>query len=135
MAPSEEINIPQKPPMVMVDRLLRAEGTETVTSLYIRKENVFIDRGRLSEAGLIENMAQTAAAGTGASTDGAGQEPRTGFIGGIKDLKISELPAIGEEIITRVTVEHTVFDANVVRAEITLNRNVIAACEMKIFLI
>jgi predicted hotdog family 3-hydroxylacyl-ACP dehydratase len=135
MAPSEKINIPQKPPMVMVDRLIRSEGTETVTAFMIRPDNVFLENGKLTEAGLIENMAQTAAAGSGSKPEEAGREPRTGFIGGIKDLAINKLPCTGEEIVTRATVEHSVLDATVVRAEVRLNERVIAGCEMKIFLI
>jgi len=134
MASSEEIKIPQKPPMVMVERLLLASGSETITSFTIRPGNVFTADGRFTEPGLIENMAQTAAAGSGAMQE-AGSAPRTGFIGGIRDLLITELPEVGDEIITRVTVEHTVMDASVVQAEVRLNSRLIASCGMKIFLI
>jgi 3-hydroxyacyl-[acyl-carrier-protein] dehydratase len=119
--------------MVMVDRLLHADGAVTVTSFGIRSDNVFVENGRLAEPGLIENMAQTAAAGTGA-VQGAGQKPRTGFIGAVKDLRINNLPLVGEEIETTVTVEHTVMDASVIRAEIKCGQQVTATCGMKIFL-
>lgn len=135
MASSEEINIPQKPPMVMVDRLIRTDGRETVTSFVIRSDNVFVENGRLAEPGLIENMAQTAAAGTGAAGQGPDARPRTGFIGAIKDLKIVSLPAVGEEITTCVTVEHTVMDASVINAVVSNGQQVIATCGMKIFLV
>jgi predicted hotdog family 3-hydroxylacyl-ACP dehydratase len=134
MAPSEEINIPQKPPMVMVDRILVAGGAETVTSFSVRQDNVFVENGCLAEPGLIENMAQTAAAGTGATGPAGSQPPRIGFIGGIKDLVINCLPKVGEEIVTRVKVEHTVMDASVIKAEVISGERVIASCEMKIFL-
>jgi len=133
MAPSEEIRIPQKPPMVMVDRLILATPTETVTAFVIRPGNVFVENGRFTEPGLIENMAQTAAAGSGARQE-PGSEPRKGFIGGIRDLVIRQLPATGDEILTRVKVEHTVMDASVVQAEVRLNNEMIASCGMKIFL-
>jgi predicted hotdog family 3-hydroxylacyl-ACP dehydratase len=120
--------------MVMVDRLLLAAGNETVTAFVIRPENVFVEDGFFTEPGLIENMAQTAAAGSGARQD-PGAKPRTGFIGGIRDLVIYELPATGDEIITKVTVEHTVMDASVVEAEVLLNGMIIAKCNLKIFLI
>jgi len=121
--------------MVMVDRVIRSEGSQTVTAFLIRPDNVFLENGKLAEAGLIENMAQTAAAGTGASPEESGKEPRTGFIGGIKDLTINKLPCTGEEIVTLAVVEHSVLDAKVVRAEVRLNEKVIAGCEIKIFLI
>ena len=100
MAPSEEINIPQKPPMVMVDRIVRTEGPVTVTAFRVKGDNVFTENGFLAEPGIMENMAQTAAAGAGVLARENGQAPRTGFIGAIKDLKIFRLPAVGEEMET-----------------------------------
>lgn len=135
MASSQEVNIPQKPPMVMVDRLLEPDGPVTRTSFRIAPDNLFCSDGFFSEPGLIENMAQTAAAGTGARPGHAGEEPPTGFIGGIRDLVILELPPAGSEIITQVTVLHEVFDATVVRGEVFLGDRMIASCEMNIFLI
>jgi predicted hotdog family 3-hydroxylacyl-ACP dehydratase len=135
MAPSEEINIPQKPPMVMVDRLVEVAGLTTVTTFLIREDNVFCENGKFREPGLIENMAQTAAAGVGSKPGHAGKEAPLGFIGGIRNLVIHHLPAAGEEITTRVTVLHEVFDATIVQGEVFLNDRLIAGCELKIFLI
>ncbi|MCX6278723.1 MAG: 3-hydroxyacyl-ACP dehydratase [Bacteroidetes bacterium] len=135
MAPFEEINIPQKPPMVMVERLIEMFDKTAVTSLVIREDNVFCENGLFLEPGLIENMAQTAAAGAGAKPGIKPNGAPLGFIGGIRNLKIKELPKVGEEIITSVTVMHEIFDATVVQAEIMLNNRVIASGELKIFLI
>lgn len=132
MASPEEINIPQKPPMVMVDRIVGIAGQTTVTSFVIREDNVFCENGKFSEAGLIENMAQTAAAGAGAQAV-AGKEAKRGFIGGIRNLRIEDLPAVGREITTRATVLHEVFDAAVVLGEVFLGERLIASCELKIF--
>ncbi|MEI6436122.1 MAG: 3-hydroxyacyl-ACP dehydratase [Bacteroidota bacterium] len=135
MAPFEEINIPQKPPMVMVDRLIEMFDKTTVTSLVIRKDNVFCENGLFREPGLIENMAQTAAAGIGAKPGIKPNGAPLGFIGGIRNLKINDFPVVGEEIITAVTILHEIFDATIVQAEIRLNNFVIASGELKIFLI
>jgi predicted hotdog family 3-hydroxylacyl-ACP dehydratase len=132
MALSEEINIPQKPPMVMIDRLARISGSETETLLTIRKDNVFVDDGLFTEAGLIENMAQTAAAGVEHNA-GSGNKPAPGFIGSIRNLNIYILPPVGVQIKTIVKVEHEVGDATVVKGEIFLNNNLSASCEMNIF--
>jgi predicted hotdog family 3-hydroxylacyl-ACP dehydratase len=135
MASSEEINIPQKPPMVMVDRLIGIDGKTTVTALIIRADNVFCENGAFREPGLIENMAQTAAAGAGAQPEMAGKEARVGFIGGIRNLKIMEFPVTGQEIITKATVINEVFDATIVLGEVFLDSRLIASCELKIFLV
>jgi 3-hydroxyacyl-[acyl-carrier-protein] dehydratase len=135
MAPFEKINIPQKPPMVMVDRLVEAADKITVTTFLIRADNVFCENGEFREPGLIENMAQTAAAGAGSKPGLAGTEAPVGFIGGIRKLKIDALPKVGQEITTRTTVLHEVFDATIVQGEVLLDDRVIAGCELKIFLI
>ena len=135
MASFEEINIPQKPPMVMVDRLVRADEVIVESTFLIRDDNVFCDQGIFTEAGLVENMAQTAAAGVGSRSYESGKEPPVGFIGGIRNLKIELYPEAGQVITTRIMVEHEVFNASVVRGEVLLDDRVIASCQLKIFLI
>ncbi len=135
MAPSEEVNIPQKPPMVMVDRLIEVNDQAPVTEFLIRDDNVFVENGVFREAGLIENMAQTAAAGAGAKPEMAGKEARVGFIGGIRNLAIHSLPKVGDCLETRITMLHEVFDARIVQGEVLLQGHVIASCELKIFFI
>jgi len=142
MAPFEKITeesignlIPQKAPIVMIGKLLEVNGTKTVTSFILKTENIFCEKGLFREPGLIENMAQTAAAGVGYSSKRSGNEPPVGFIGGLRNLKIHELPAVESEIRTEVIVEHEVFDATVVSAKTYLDERCIAECELKIFLL
>jgi len=120
--------------MVMVDRLVEVSEVVTVTAFVIRPDNILVEDGLFREPGLIENMAQSAAAGTGARSVGPGEEAPVGFIGGIRHLEISAFPKVGEEITTRVTVLHNVMEAAVVQAEVFLAGRCIASCEMKIFL-
>lgn len=135
MASFEKVNIPQKPPMVMVDRIVEIKDKTTVTSFIIKPDNVFCEDGFFREPGLIENMAQTAAAGVGYKPGIVAGEPPLGFIGGIRDLKIRTFPKVGQEIITTVTVAHEVFDATIVKGVVQLDGEPIAECELKIFLI
>ncbi len=135
MASFEEINIPQKPPMVMVDRLVEVIDKTTVTSFLIRDDNLFCENGLFREPGLIENMAQTAAAGVGAKPGVESGKAPLGFIGGIRNLKINDFPRAGQQIVTRVTVMHEVFNATIVEGEVYLDEKLIASCELKIFLI
>ncbi|MFH1296126.1 MAG: 3-hydroxyacyl-ACP dehydratase [Bacteroidota bacterium] len=134
MAPFEKINIPQKPPMVMVDKLITVANGIVETTFLIREDNLFCDHGLFTEAGLVENMAQTAAAGVGSKPSLAGNEPPVGFIGGIRNLKIIRFPATGDELFTRISVEHEVFEALVVQGEVFLNDQLIASCQLKLFL-
>jgi len=126
--------IPQKIPMIMVGKLLSVEGIRTLTSFLIREDNLFCEDGKFIEAGLIENIAQTAAAGAGYRSKLKNEPPPPGFIGGIKNLVIHSLPVIGDLLITEVSIEHEVFDAMVITGRISVNGQTIAECEMKIFL-
>jgi predicted hotdog family 3-hydroxylacyl-ACP dehydratase len=127
--------IPQKPPMVMIGKLISVENDKTLTSLMIRDDNLFCINHRFREAGLIENMAQTAAAGAGYKAKLENKISQPGFIGGIKNLRIDSLPETGDEIITRIKIEHKVFDATVVIGSIYKENVLIASCEMKIFIL
>ena len=135
MAPSEEVNIPQKPPMVMVDRLISAANGVTVTAFRIMEDNIFCENGFFREPGLIENMAQTAAAGVGAKPGVKPGEAPPGYIGGLRSLRIMEFPAAGSEITSRITVLHEVFEATIAKGEVFLEERLIAECELKIFLL
>jgi len=129
--------IPQRPPMVMIDTFISCSDITTNTSLKILPENIFVKDGFLTEPGIIENIAQTAAAGLGYSIikNAGGNVVPIGVIGGIKDLKIYFLPKTGDEIITEVTVIYKVLNASVIRGNVFSENRMVAVCEMKIFLI
>ena len=119
----------------MIGKLLEVTDNKTVTSLFIKEDNLFCSEGIFREPGLIENMAQTAAAGVGYISKNAGKEPPVGFIGGLRNLQIYELPLAGKEIRTEVIVEHEVFDATMVSGKIYLEERCITECELKIFMV
>jgi predicted hotdog family 3-hydroxylacyl-ACP dehydratase len=57
--------LPQSHPMVMIDQFVSSNEKTTVTSFHIKPDNILLLDGKLSEAGIIENIAQTAAARSG----------------------------------------------------------------------
>ncbi len=57
--------IPQRPPFVMIDRLVSSDADIIKTSFKITGDNIFVTDGRFREPGLLENIAQTAAARAG----------------------------------------------------------------------
>ena len=57
--------IPQKPPFVMVDKLFSVTETTTTTGFTIQADNIFVKDGVFKDPGLVENIAQTAAASAG----------------------------------------------------------------------
>ena len=126
--------IPQKAPVVMVGNLLYADDKITHTNFTIKEENIFLEKGKFSEAGLIENMAQTAAAGAGYNSKPNNKPVQIGYIGSVKNLDIFLLPKINDEIITEITVENQLFNVTIISGKIWCNEKLVAQCEMKIFL-
>lgn len=90
--------------------------------------------------GLIENIAQTVALRSGyeyklkiPASDAKPGDPPIGFIGEIKNLLISFLPASGSVLETRVELLHNIFGASVVKGQISCGSKIAAGCEMKLF--
>lgn len=127
--------IPQRPPIVMVDKLIAIEENKTVTGLTIQPDNIFVMDGIFCEPGIIENIAQSAAVGVGYLCRSKQEEVPTGFIGAIKNLVIHFLPEVYSDLTTEVTVEYQVMDATLIRGCVFFQGKLVAECEMKIFLI
>lgn len=126
--------IPQRPPFVMVDKLLFADEKRAESSFIVSDENVLVLNGFFSEAGIIENIAQSAALHAGFVARKLGENTPRGMIGGIKNLSIDRLPKEGEKIQTLVTLEHEVINAKIVKGIVSIGQDVIAECEMNVFL-
>lgn len=125
--------IPQRAPFVMVGEVLQADEKISRTSFLIEEDNLFSIDGYFTEPGLVENMAQTAAAGTGYRYQQMGETVPVGYIGSIKNFKVVALPEVGDTIETEIEILHKVLSVYVVAARVTINDNIIASCEMKIF--
>jgi predicted hotdog family 3-hydroxylacyl-ACP dehydratase len=126
--------IPQGQPIVMIDTLNYCEGATTKTTFKIEPGNIFVKNGILHEPGIIENMAQTAAAKAGYEVKKHGAEPLLGFIGAIKDLKIFALPKVGEVLETTVVIKTEVMGVTLIEGTSFCDGVKIAECEMKIFI-
>jgi len=125
--------IPQRPPFVMVDKLLSSDENSTQTVFRVNEENVLVMEGELSEAGLMENIAQTAAARAGYMAMMENKPVAVGYIGSVKNLEIFDLPKINDELVTEVKIENHVFDVTVISGTVRRNDIVMAQCEMNIF--
>ncbi|AYL99557.1 3-hydroxyacyl-ACP dehydratase [Mucilaginibacter celer] len=118
----------------MVDTLVSASEDTTRTTLLVLPGNVLVNDGELSEAGLTENIAQTAAAGAGYAARQLNKPVQPGFIGAIKNLGVFALPKVGDTIETEVKIENQVFDVTIIKGKITCKGDTLAQCEMKIFI-
>ncbi|MBK9487086.1 MAG: 3-hydroxyacyl-ACP dehydratase [Chitinophagaceae bacterium] len=126
--------IPQKPPFVMVDKLFSVTETTTTTGFTIQADNIFVKDGVFKEPGLVENIAQTAAANAGYVSHTQNKPVLVGYIGAVNNLQVFALPETGDELITEITTENQIFDVTLISGKITCNGQLIAQCKMKIFI-
>lgn len=126
--------IPQRPPFVMIDRLVSSDEVYSITELSIREDNLFVEEGRLSASGLIENIAQTCAARIGYINLNHGQTVKIGVIGSISNLNIERTPKVGEKLTTTIKLLEEVFQMTLVEAVIASDNEEIVHANMKIAL-
>lgn len=125
--------IPQRHPMVMVHGLLEANDTYAVTSLSVEPENIFVSKEYLREPGLVENIAQTAAAQVGYQCSIKNFPVPIGYIAAVKDLVIMRLPKLNAVLTTSVKITNQIFDITVVEGKIETSGQLCCTCEMRIF--
>ncbi len=127
--------LPQQQPFVMIDKLLLFDEKKTVTELAVRSDNLFFDQGRLSESGLVENIAQTCAARIGYFNKYILKENvKLGYIGAIRKLNIYRTPSEGEVLTTEIEVLEEIFKMTLVSATIKSGSEIIVTADMKIAL-
>ena len=126
--------IPQRPPFVMIDKMLSFDMTVTVTQLEVRTDNVFCKDGRLTAEGLMENIAQTCAARMGYINLNKSETVKIGVIGAVNNFEVFRTPKVGELIITTIEVIEEMFQITMVKAEIRCGDETIAQANMKIAL-
>jgi predicted hotdog family 3-hydroxylacyl-ACP dehydratase len=128
--------LPQQGKFVMIDRLRYFHETVVISSIIVDKDNIFVEKDVFTESGIIENIAQTAAARMGyigKCVDKNGV--KLGFIGEIKNLVIERCPHVGEELTTSVEIITEIFSTLMIQAKVNVNNELIAHGSMKIAII
>ena len=111
--------IPQRSPIMMVDELLCVNGDEAKCRLTVREDNFFLEAdGLIAEVGIIEHIAQSASAFAGyRAIDAGATEPPVGYIGEVKNFHLSQRPAVGDVLITTITMGPTVDGVTIISGE------------------
>lgn len=126
--------IPQRPPIVMVDEFWGIEDSVSRSCLAVSESCIFVNNGRLSECGLIEHVAQSAAARIGYIKKSKNEKVPLGYIGAVNNFKLEKFPKIGDKIITEISVIQEVFSITLIQATCRVGEEIVATCRMKIFL-
>jgi predicted hotdog family 3-hydroxylacyl-ACP dehydratase len=125
--------IPQRHPFVMVDKLLYADEEKATANFTIASNNILCEDGFFSEAGLMENIAQTIAAGRGYKEQMENKSIAGGYIAAVKNFEVFFLPRINDVLTTEIVVTGKVFNVTNIAGRILLGSSLVAQCEMKIF--
>jgi len=125
--------IPQKPPFVMVGKLVSTNENTTLSSFIISEDNIFVRNNIFQEAGLMENIAQTAALRAGYNASMENKPVAVGYIGAVSHFEIFDLPEVGDEITTMIATQNQIFDITVLSGRVWVENKLIAQCEMKVF--
>jgi hypothetical protein len=122
----------------MIDELRYCDPVIASGSLKIKPDNIFVENGIFTEAGIIESIAQTCAARMGyvnrlqQAESGEPEKIKLGFIGSIKDFVIEKCPRVNDEIVVTIEVLNEVFSILQVAVRVNKDDEVVASCEMKV---
>ena len=125
--------IPQRPPFVMIDKLLSFDMTVTVTQLEVRPDNVFCKDGRLTAEGLMENAAQTCSARIGFISKYVENRPVSiGLLCRIRNFTVHGLPSVGDALRTCVSATASVGQMTIFRTRTFRGEELIAEGELAV---
>lgn len=127
--------IPQREPFLLIDSVYELEQEKLVTGFTIPKNHVLCDGGKLTEGGLIENIAQSAALFAGSGFRERGEEVPVGYIASIKALKVNGLPDAEATIFTTISFDKAIMNIQIVTGSVRdAKGNELASCELRIFI-
>lgn len=124
--------IPQRPPFVMIDKLVYCDAERTETEFNILPDNLFVEKGFFTEMGILENIAQTCAMRLGYLNEN--QPIKIGMIGSVDNLEFNQAPKVGEKIETKILVTAEVFNVVMLKATVMRGDKMIASGSMKVVL-
>ena len=126
--------LPQRPPFIMIDRLVFSDEVVTTTKFLVRSDNIFMEGDVLNACALVENIAQTCAARMGYINYVNHEKVRIGFIGSIRNLNILRPVRLGELLTTSIEVKEEVMQLTLVEASVRVGDETVVTAEMKIAL-
>ena len=125
--------LPQQEPFVMVGRLTQFALDTSTTETLVGEDNIFVEDGRFSAFGMMENIAQTCAARIGFYNKYILLKPvEIGYIGAIREYVVHSLAPAGSLLTTTVDVEEEIFGMTLARATVRCGEDVLATARVKL---
>lgn len=127
--------IPQRAPFIMIDELVTADESGFTSTFTITEDNLFLNNNVLSESALVENIAQTCAAGFGyVNSLKEDSEPQLGFIGAVSRLSVIDSTTLNTKLSTKVEILNTFDSIHLIQGTVFDNNRELITCQMKIVL-
>ena len=126
--------IPQREPIVMVDKFYGIEDNVSTSGLTVLSDNIFCEGGEFQECGIIEHIAQSAALRIGYIYKSQDKDVPIGFIGSVNKFNLHLTPKVGDDIKTEIIILQEVFNITLISAVVRGGDEIVADCQMKIFL-
>ncbi len=124
--------LPHQEPFVMVSRLTHIDKLRTESELLVDSANILVEEGRLTAAGIMENIAQTCALRIGYINKYIlGRDIMNGVIGAIKTFEVYAHPEVGELLTTTIEVETEIMGMLLAKAVVRVGEREIAYAEFK----
>ncbi len=128
--------IPQKPPFVFISSLDSVTESTCTTTFTFDQDHTFCDDGKLSAAGVLEHIAQSAGCKSGYESFISGKKGSLGFIGEIRDFVCHRLPYAGETLSTFIHREAIVYGVvSIIIGKVSIGEEEIASCRIKVFFV
>jgi predicted hotdog family 3-hydroxylacyl-ACP dehydratase len=124
--------IPHRAPFVMIDNLLTVQDNVYETDFFIASDNIFLEAGVLREFALIENLAQSSAAGLFYSMRDQKTRPTDGFMGSIAKMELYKLPKAEDKINTTIELLYQFDTMYLLKGANYLNGEKLLECELKL---
>ena len=130
--------IPQRPPFVMVDDLEIISPEHCRTTLLIKEGNLLCDETIFGESGVLEHIAQSAAAFIGDKSLREEGRIWPGYIGEIKNFNFLDSAKTGDVLTTEIRISTIFGDVTAIEAHTSVssgadNYRPVASCGMKLF--
>jgi len=124
----------QREPVLLIDKFCADTDTEAHSGLTVTPDCFFCTDGCLTEPGVTEHIAQSAAAFCASKFIAAGKPTPRGLLGEVKKQRIYALPRCGDVLQTVIRMKAELFFINLITAETKAGDRIIAKCDMKIYM-
>jgi len=129
----------------LISHLVEMVGNRAITRFEIPEDHILIENEHLSETGLLENLAQTAALSAGydyftsQNTEMDKYEAPMGYMGSIKKIQLKRQPHYSERLETRTLLTRSIrsdqTEVVFCIGKVSSGNEVLAHGEFKLFLI